>query len=52
MLKNPVQVVSFFKHFFFFCITKNFTTHGKFHSQKVFCLEDINEKETGYGNHN
>ena len=27
-------------------------THGKFHSWKVFHLEDINENVPGYGNHN
>ena len=25
-------------------------TGGKFHTQKVFCLEDINKNVPGYGN--
>ena len=27
------------------------TTTGEFYSLKVYCLEDVNENVTGYGNH-
>ena len=56
-LKEPSSIFStFFSNFWRFCYHKKghifFITHGKFYSQKVFHLEDINENVSGYGNYN
>ena len=47
---------NFLKNFWRFCYHKKahifLITHDKFYHWKLFCLEDINENVSGYGNHN
>ena len=47
---------NFFPNFWWFWYHKNahifLITHVKFHGLRVLRLEDINENESGYGNHN
>ena len=54
--RSPVQFLKLFSNFWRFWYHKKvhffLITHGKFHSWKVFRLEDTNENMSSYGNHN